>query len=62
MLDRMEQNLSILTEHQRQVYLLRQQNLTFVQIGARLGMSAANAGKLPTAACGMPQSCSMRRR
>ena len=45
MLDRMDQNLSILTERQRQVYLLRQQNLTFVQIGARLGMSAANAGK-----------------
>lgn len=38
MLDRMDQNLSILTERQRQVYLLRQQ-------GARLGTSAASAGK-----------------
>lgn len=45
MLDRMDQNLSILTERQRQVYLLRQQNLTFVQIGARLGTSAASASK-----------------
>ena len=41
----MEQNLSILTERQRQVYLLRQQNLTFVQIGPQHRMSAANAGK-----------------
>lgn len=41
----MDQNLSILTERQRQVYLLRQQNLTFVQIGAQLGTSASSASK-----------------
>ena len=44
MLDRMDQNLSILTERQRQVYLLRQQKLTFAQIGEQLGISAASAG------------------
>ena len=46
----MEQNLSILTPRQRQVYLLRQQNLTFPQIGAQLGMSAATAGSTYRAA------------
>ena len=50
MSDHMEQNLSILTPRQRQVYLLRQQNLTFQQIGAQLGMSAATAGSTYRAA------------
>ncbi len=33
----MEQNLTILTERQRQVYLLRAQKLTFAAIGTQLG-------------------------
>ena len=44
MSERTDQNLSILTERQRQVYLLRQQKLTFAQIGEQLGISAASAG------------------
>lgn len=55
----MDQNLSILTKRQRQVYLLRQQKLTFAQIGD----SSASAPHPPeppimrrTAACGMRPS------
>lgn len=44
MSERTDQNLSILTKRQRQVYLLRQQKLTFAQIGEQLGISAASAG------------------
>ena len=46
----MEQNLTILTERQRQVYLLRAQKLTFAEIGTRLGVSAAAGGSAPRAA------------
>ena len=44
MSERTDQNLSILTERQRQVYLLRQQKLTYAQIGEQLGISGASAG------------------
>ena len=44
MSERTDQTLSILTKRQRQVYLLRQQKLTFAQIGEQLGISAASAG------------------
>ena len=44
MSERTDQNLSILTKRQQQVYLLRQQKLTFAQIGEQLGISAASAG------------------
>ena len=47
----MEQNLTILTERQRQVYLLRAQKLTFAAIGTQLGVSAAAAGSAYRAAC-----------
>lgn len=47
----MEQDLTILTERQRQVYLLRAQKLTFAEIGTRLGVSAAAAGSAYRAAC-----------
>lgn len=49
--DYMEQNLTILTERQRQVYLLRAQKLTFAEIGTQLGVSAAAAGSAYRAAC-----------
>ena len=47
----MEQDLTILTERQRQVYLLRAQKLTFAEIGTQLGVSAAAAGSAYRAAC-----------
>ena len=46
----MEQDLTILTERQRQVYLLRAQKLTFAAIGTQLGVSAAAAGSAYRAA------------
>ena len=47
----MEQNLTILTERQRQVYLLRAQKLTFAEIGTQLGVSAVAAGSAYRTAC-----------
>ena len=42
----MQENVSILTERQRQAYLLRQQGMTYRKIGEEMGISDGAASRL----------------